>query len=69
MLSLNRKKGIEFPDAVTYRGEKAFRHLMLANKQGYRATYLMFLTYTGGFMKLFGIASDIDPEIYFLKMH
>ena len=38
-----KKKGIaEFPDAITTRGLKHLRELMIANKKGYK-TYLLYL--------------------------
>ena len=55
-----KKKKAEFPDAVTTRGKKHLKNLILANKQGYE-TYLMFLIQIEN-CKFFNIASDIDPE-------
>ena len=52
----------EFPDAITERGTKHLKNLILANQQGYES-YLLFLIQIEG-CKTFGIASDIDP-LYF----
>ena len=62
-VSLSRKKHhAEFPDAVTERGKKHLKNLILANKQGFKS-YLVFLIQIEK-CKSFSIASDIDP-LYF----
>jgi len=62
-VSLSRRKGhAEFPDAVTDRGKKHLKNLVLANQQGYES-YLIFLIQIQN-CKTFGIASDIDPSYF-----
>ena len=60
-VTLSRIKNIaEFPDAVTERGLKHLKNLILANQQGYKS-YLIFLIQIEN-CKSFGIAADIDPQ-------
>ncbi len=62
-VTLNRtNKHAEFPDAVTSRGKKHLKNLVLANNQGYES-YLLFLVQIEN-CESFGIASDIDPEYF-----
>ncbi len=62
-VSLSRRKShAEFPDAVTERGKKHLRNLILANRQGFKS-YLIFLIQIEN-CKSFGIASDIDPSYF-----
>ena len=62
-VSLSRKKNCaEFPDAITERGKKHLKNLILANQQGYKS-YLLFLVQIEK-CKSFSIASDIDPQYF-----
>ena len=62
-VSLSRKKSCaEFPDAITERGKKHLKNLILANQQGYES-YLLFLVQIEK-CKSFSIASDIDPQYF-----
>jgi len=60
-VTLVRKNGIaEFPDAVTSRGKKHLKELIIANKKGYQ-TYMIYLIQRED-CKLLKIAEDIDEE-------
>jgi len=60
-VTLSRKKGIaEFPDAVTTRGLKHIKELIIASKKNYKI-FLLFLIQRNDCSK-FTIAKDIDPE-------
>tara|TARA_B100000686_G_C16711439_1_gene929388 strand:+ start:136 stop:831 length:696 start_codon:yes stop_codon:yes gene_type:complete len=60
-VTLMRKKNIaEFPDAVTSRGTKHLRELIIAKKKGYDA-YMLYLIQRDD-CKSFKIAGDIDPD-------
>ena len=60
-VTLSRKKGIaEFPDAVTTRGLKHIKELIVASKKNYKI-FLLFLIQRNDCSK-FTIAKDIDPE-------
>ena len=56
------KKIAEFPDAITSRGSKHLKTLIIANKKGYKS-YLLFLIQIQG-VESFKIAKDIDKEYY-----
>jgi sugar fermentation stimulation protein A len=56
------KKTAEFPDAITSRGSKHLKTLILATKKGYKS-YLLFLIQIQG-VESFKIAKDIDKEYY-----
>ena len=56
------KKIAEFPDAITSRGSKHLKTLIIANKKGYKS-YLLFLVQIQG-VESFKIAKDIDKEYY-----
>ncbi len=60
-VTLSRKKGIaEFPDAVTTRGLKHIKELIIASKKNYKI-FLLFLIQRNDCSE-FSIAKDIDPE-------
>ena len=60
-VTLSRKKGIaEFPDAITARGLKHIKELIIASKKNYKI-FLLFLIQRNDCSK-FTIAKDIDPE-------
>ena len=60
-VTLVRKNGIaEFPDAVTSRGKKHLKELIIANKKGYQS-YMIYVVQRED-CKLFKIAEDIDKE-------
>ena len=60
-VTLSRKKGIaEFPDAVTIRGTKHLKELVLAKKKGYES-YILYLIQRND-CEYFEIAKDIDEE-------
>ena len=60
-VTLSRKKGIaEFPDAVTTRGLKHIKELIIASKKNYKI-FLLFLIQRNDCSE-FTIAKDIDPE-------
>ncbi|MDC3157423.1 DNA/RNA nuclease SfsA [Candidatus Pelagibacter bacterium] len=60
-VTLSRKKGIaEFPDAVTTRGLKHIKELIVASKKNYKI-FLLFLIQRNDCSE-FSIAKDIDPE-------
>ena len=52
----------EFPDAITSRGSKHLKTLIMAIKKGYKS-YLLFLVQIQG-VSNFKIAKDIDKEYY-----
>ena len=60
-VTLMRKKNVaEFPDAITSRGTKHLRELIIAKKKGFDA-YMLYLIQRDD-CKSFKIAEDIDPE-------
>jgi len=60
-VTLSRKKGIaEFPDAITARGLKHIKELIIASKKNYKI-FLLFLIQRNDCSE-FSIAKDIDPE-------
>ena len=56
------EKIAEFPDAITSRGTKHLKTLIIAKKKGYKS-YLLFLVQIQG-VESFKIAKDIDKEYY-----
>ena len=56
------EKIAEFPDAVTTRGSKHLKTLIIATEKGYKS-YLLFLIQIEG-IESFKIAKDIDNEYY-----
>ena len=48
-----------FPDAVTSRGAKHLRELLLAKRQGYRAVLFFCVQHTG--VNRVTVANEIDP--------
>ena len=56
------KKIAEFPGAITSRGSKHLKTLIIADKKGYKS-YLLFLVQIQG-VESFKIAKDIDKEYY-----
>ena len=60
-VTLMREKNVaEFPDAITSRGTKHLRELIIAKKKGYDA-YMLYLIQRDD-CKSFKIAEDIDPD-------
>ena len=60
-VTLVRKNGVaEFPDAITKRGSKHLKELILAKKMGYKS-YILYLIQRED-CKSFKIAEDIDKE-------
>ena len=60
-VTLSRRKGVaEFPDAVTSRGLKHIKELLVASEKGYDV-YLFFVIQRDDCNK-FKLAQDIDPE-------
>jgi sugar fermentation stimulation protein A len=59
---LREEKIAEFPDAITSRGSKHLKTLIMATKKGYKS-YLLFLVQIEG-VENFKIAKDIDKEYY-----
>ncbi len=60
-VTLVRKNGVaEFPDAITKRGSKHLKELILAKKMGYKS-YILYLIQRED-CKSFKVAGDIDKE-------
>ena len=60
-VTLTRKERIaEFPDAITFRGRKHLRELIIAKKKGFES-YILYLIQRED-LKTFKIAKDIDEE-------
>jgi len=60
-VTLTRKERIaEFPDAITFRGRKHLRELIVAKKKGFES-YILYLIQREN-LKTFKIAKDIDEE-------
>ena len=67
-VTLSRKSKIaEFPDAVTSRGTKHIKELVIASKKGFKI-YLMFVVQRNDCNE-FRIAKDIDPQYFSAITH